>query len=62
MKKTASQTQVVMTQLVLPNDTNNLDNLRGGKLLHWMDLAAAVKAAIAHHTCVNDFTSACSWN
>ena len=44
MKKTASQTQVVMTQLVLPNDTNNLDNLRGGKLLHWMDLAAAVSA------------------
>ena len=44
MKKTASQTEVVMTQLVLPNDTNNLDNLRGGKLLHWMDLAAAVSA------------------
>ena len=33
-----------MTQLRLPNDTNNLDNLRGGKLLHWMDLVAAVSA------------------
>tara|TARA_Y100001954_G_scaffold73836_1_gene80858 strand:+ start:1194 stop:1667 length:474 start_codon:yes stop_codon:yes gene_type:complete len=43
-QKKASSTEVTMTQLVLPNDTNNLDNLRGGKLLHWMDLAAAVSA------------------
>ena len=42
--KKASDTLVVMTQVVLPNDTNMLDNLRGGKLLHWMDLAAAVSA------------------
>ena len=43
-QKKASSTEVTMTQLVLPNDTNNLDNLRGGKLPHWMDLAAAVSA------------------
>lgn len=35
---------VNMTQVVLPNDTNYLNNLRGGKVLHWMDLATAVSA------------------
>ena len=43
-QRTASNTEVTMTQLVLPNDTNNLDNLRGGTLLHWMDLASAISA------------------
>ena len=43
-KRTSSNTEVTMTQLVLPNDTNNLDNLRGGTLLHWMDLASAISA------------------
>ena len=43
-ERTASNTEVTMTQLVLPNDTNNLDNLRGGTLLHWMDLASAISA------------------
>jgi len=33
-----------MTQLVLPNDTNNLGNLLGGRLMEWMDIAAAVSA------------------
>lgn len=33
-----------MTELVLPNDTNNLNNLMGGRLMHWMDIAAAVAA------------------
>lgn len=40
----ASETFVQMTQVVLPNDTNTLSNLRGGRVLHWMDLAAAVSA------------------
>ena len=31
-----------MTELVLPNDTNVLGNLLGGRLLHWMDMAAAI--------------------
>ena len=43
-ERTAANTEVIMTQLVLPNDTNNLDNLRGGTLLHWMDLASAISA------------------
>lgn len=37
--------QVEMTELVLPNDTNQLGNLLGGKLMHLMDIAAAIAAA-----------------
>ncbi len=31
-----------MTEIVLPNDTNALGNLRGGRILHWMDIASAI--------------------
>jgi acyl-CoA hydrolase len=34
--------QVEMTEMVLPNDTNTLGNLLGGRLMHWIDLAAAI--------------------
>lgn len=34
----------IMNELVLPNDTNTLNNLMGGRLLHWMDIAAAIAA------------------
>lgn len=33
-----------MTEVVLPNDTNTLGNLRGGRILHWMDIATAIAA------------------
>lgn len=33
-----------MTQLVLPNDTNTLNNLMGGRLMHWMDIVSAIAA------------------
>ncbi len=33
-----------MTELVLPNDTNQLGNLLGGRLMHWVDIAAALSA------------------
>jgi len=36
--------QVVSTMLVLPNDTNQLGNLLGGTLMHWIDIAAAISA------------------
>jgi acyl-CoA hydrolase len=36
-----------MNELVLPNDTNTLGNLMGGRLLHLMDVCAAV-AAMRH--------------
>jgi len=43
--KRASETQVIMTELVLPNDTNVFGNLMGGRLMYWMDIAAAISAA-----------------
>ena len=36
--------RVEMTQLVLPNDTNQLGNLHGGRLMEWIDIAAAISA------------------
>lgn len=38
------RSHVVMTQLVVPNDTNQLGNLLGGRLMEWMDIAAAISA------------------
>jgi acyl-CoA hydrolase len=43
--KTPSQSIATLTEMVLPNDTNNLDNLMGGRLLHWMDIAAAISSS-----------------
>ena len=36
--------QSEMTQIVLPNDANPLGALLGGRLMHWIDLAAALAA------------------
>ena len=43
--KTPSESRAILTEMVLPNDTNNLKNLMGGRLLHWMDIAAAITAS-----------------
>jgi len=43
-KKYVSESNVTMTELILPNDTNTLNNLRGGRLMHWMDVGAAIAA------------------
>ncbi|HXG39069.1 MAG TPA: acyl-CoA thioesterase [Bacteroidota bacterium] len=43
--KTVKESQVEMTELVLPNDTNRLGNLLGGRLMHMMDIAGAIAAA-----------------
>jgi acyl-CoA hydrolase len=43
-KATAAESAAVLTEIVLPNDTNTLGNLMGGRLLHWMDIAAAIAA------------------
>ncbi len=40
--KEVQDSSVVMTQLVMPNDTNPLNNLMGGNLMKWMDVAAAI--------------------
>jgi len=42
--KKPGESVITMTELVLPNDTNLLGNLRGGRLLHWMDIASAISA------------------
>ncbi len=42
--KQPSESLTTMTELVLPNDTNTLNNLMGGKMLHWMDICAAIAA------------------
>jgi acyl-CoA hydrolase len=43
-KKKPSDSFVSMTELVLPNDTNTLNNLMGGRLMHWMDIVSAIAA------------------
>jgi len=43
MKK-PSDSLTVMTEIVLPNDTNVFGSLMGGRLMYWMDIAAAIAA------------------
>lgn len=33
-----------MTEMIMPNDTNPINNLMGGNLLRWMDVAAGICA------------------
>jgi acyl-CoA hydrolase len=40
--KKASESRIIMTELVLPNDTNLFGNLMGGRLMYWMDIASAL--------------------
>ena len=41
-RKFPHESAVSMTELVLPNDTNTLNNLMGGRLMHWMDIVSAI--------------------
>lgn len=61
--KTPSESEVVMTELVLPNDTNYLGNLLGGRLMHWIDIGAAL-AAMRHsgRVCVTASVDEISFN
>ena len=42
--RTVASTQSEMTEIVLPNDTNLLGNLLGGRLMHFIDLTGALAA------------------
>jgi acyl-CoA hydrolase len=42
--RSVSESQSEMTELVLPNDTNPLSHLLGGRLMHFIDLVAAMAA------------------
>ena len=50
-KKFPRESFVSMTELVLPNDTNTLNNLMGGRLMHWMDIVSAISAQ-RHSNCM----------
>jgi acyl-CoA hydrolase len=42
--RTVASTQSEMTEIILPNDTNVLGNLLGGRLLHFIDMTGAMAA------------------
>lgn len=42
--KKVEESKTVMSQIVMPNDTNPLDNLMGGNLMRWMDIAGGICA------------------
>jgi acyl-CoA hydrolase len=44
MAKKVSESQTIMTEMIMPNDTNPLGNLMGGNLLRWMDIVGGVCA------------------
>lgn len=43
--KTVKESVVTMTELVLPHHTNQLGNLLGGQLMHWIDICAALASS-----------------
>ena len=40
--KPVSESQVVMTEMVLPSHTNSLGTVFGGTIMSWIDIAAAI--------------------
>ena len=51
--KPVSASTCKMTEIVLPNDTNSLGNMMGGRLLHLMDKCAAISSQRhANRVCV----------
>jgi acyl-CoA hydrolase len=54
--RTIASTQSEMTEIILPNDTNTLGNLLGGRLMHFIDLAGAMAAY--RHSRTNVVTAA----
>jgi acyl-CoA hydrolase len=43
-KKFVSESTVVKNELLMPNDTNMINNLMGGKMMYWMDICAGIAA------------------
>jgi acyl-CoA hydrolase len=42
--KKVSDSRTVMTELIMPNDTNPMGHLMGGYLMRWMDIVCAICA------------------
>lgn len=49
-QKKVSESIITMTELVLPNHTNQLGKLLGGQLMHWIDICAALCASKHNQT------------
>lgn len=49
--KTPSESKTIMTEVVLPNDTNPMGILQGGRIIQWMDIASAIVAQ-THSECI----------
>ncbi|MCX6310945.1 MAG: acyl-CoA thioesterase [Bacteroidetes bacterium] len=50
--KTSKESLSIATHEVLPNDTNNLNNLFGGRLMEWMDIIGGISAHRHSHRVV----------
>ena len=44
-EKLVAESRTVMTELIMPNDTNPLGDLMGGYLMRWMDIVSAICAS-----------------
>ena len=42
--KYVRESLVVKSEMLMPNDTNPMNNLMGGTLMYWMDIAAAISS------------------
>lgn len=42
--RSVAASRVEMTEIVMPNDANPLGNAMGGRVMHWLDVCAAVSA------------------
>jgi acyl-CoA hydrolase len=56
LPRKVSESQSEMTEIILPNDTNTLGNLLGGRLMHFIDLTGAMAAY--RHSRTNVVTAA----
>src|SRR5256885_14983183 len=52
MPRPVRDSQSEMNEIVLPNDTNPLGALLGGRLMHWIDMAGAMAAHRHSHSYV----------
>ena len=43
-EKKTSDSFTIMSEMIMPNDTNPLGNLMGGNLMRWMDIAGGICA------------------
>ncbi|EFW93454.1 thioesterase superfamily protein [Haladaptatus paucihalophilus DX253] len=41
---TLAESRTVMSEILMPNDANNLGRALGGSILHWMDICAAISS------------------